>query len=233
VREAAGLYHLSFHLPTLEDFARTFARLEAANYFQYPTDHGTHLANYIDDPDGIGLEYTFETPSEQRSAWDGTPGFEHGDAAPHWSNRDPRYLAWLRSNVPAGDTQAGLPAGTIVGHIHLRSADLDASLAFYRDSIGFTVNGDGRPNGFFDMSAGGTFPHRLACNNWESTGRPQRPADAAGMRCFTILLRSSDALDDSITRMESTGVRVERQRDRAIVTDPSGTRLILTSVDTP
>ncbi|HEX5167245.1 MAG TPA: VOC family protein [Thermomicrobiales bacterium] len=229
VREAAGLYHLSFHLPSLEDFACAFARLEAADYFQYPTDHGTHLANYVDDPDGIGLEFAFETTSEQRVAWNGLPGFEHNDDGDNWSARDPRYVAWLRFHASNGDTRIELPAGTVVGHIHLRAADLDAALAFYRDAIGFTVNSDGRPKGFFDMSAGGTFPHRLACNNWESAGHPQRPAGTAGMRAFTLQFRSADALERAIAYLEAAGNGIDRQPGDALVTDPSGTRLLLTT----
>jgi catechol 2,3-dioxygenase len=231
VREASGLYHVSFHLPTLEDFAHAFARLEAADYFQYPTDHGMHIANYVDDPDGIGLEFAFETPPELRTTWDGLPGFEPGDdGSGHWSARDPRYHAWLRSHVPAGDIRPGLPAGTIVGHVHLRAADLSAALAYYRDALGFTPNGDGHPKGFFDMSSGGTFSHRLACNDWESAGRPQRPAEAAGMRYFTLQLRSAEELAAAITRAESAGGPVERQRDGALVTAPDNTRVLLTTV---
>lgn len=231
VREAAGLYHLSFHLPTLEDFAHAFARLEAANYFQHPTDHGMHLANYVDDPDGIGLEFAFESPRELRATWNDLPGFDPGDDGDrHWSPLDLSYLAWLRSHVPDGDIQPNLPAGTIVGHMHLRSADLDASLAFYRDAIGFTPNSDGRPQGFFDMSAGGTFSHRLACNSWESAGRPQRPAEAAGMRQFTVQLRSAESLDAAIARVKAAGGQIEHHPDGALVTDPSETRLLLTMV---
>jgi catechol 2,3-dioxygenase len=232
VREASGLYHLSFHLPTLEDFAHAFARLEAADYFQYPNDHGTHLANYVDDPDGIGLEFAFETPPELRATWDGEVGFERGEDGGHWTPGDPRYFAWLRSHVPDGDTRPGLPPGTVVGHMHLRVADIGASLDFYRDAIGFTVNHDGRPQQFFDMSAGGTFSHRLAGNSWESAGRPQRPADAAGMRQYTLELRSAADLDAAIARVESAGGQVEQQRGGALVTDPSGTRLLLATAAT-
>ena len=67
--------------------------------------------------------------------------------------------------------------------IRCGSPRLDAALAYYRDAIGFTPNGDDRPKGFFDMSAGGTFSHRLACNDWESAGRPQRQKAAAIHRC--------------------------------------------------
>jgi catechol 2,3-dioxygenase len=229
VREASGLYHLSFHLPSLAEFARVFARIEAAGYFQYPTDHDMHIANYVDDPDGIGLELAFETPSDLRASWVGEPGFEPGERGHRWGGREPRYLAWLASQVPDGDTRPGLPPGTVVGHMHLRAADTSASLAFYRDAIGFTPNKEGTPGAMFDMSAGGTFSHRLACNSWESAGRPQRPAEAAGMRHFTLQLRSEEDLAATIARADAAGHLVERRGGDAIAADPSGTRLLLTT----
>jgi catechol 2,3-dioxygenase len=230
VRNASGLYHMSFHLPSLAEFARVFARIEAAGYFQFPTDHGMHLANYVDDPDGIGLEFAFETPQELRATWGDAQGFEQGDGgARHWKGRDPHYLAWLESHVPDGDTRPGLPTGTIVGHMHLRVADADAALAFYRDAIGFTANKDGTPGAMFDMSAGGTFSHRLACNTWESAGLPQRPADVAGMRHFTLQLRSAEDRAATVARVEAAGQQVERHGSDAVVVDPAGTRLLLTT----
>jgi catechol 2,3-dioxygenase len=233
VREASGLYHLALHLPSLAEFACVYARIEAAGYFQFPTDHLGHLANYVDDPDGIGLELAFETPPDVRAGWGEARGFEPVDGGGRrWRGRDPHYLAWLGSHVPDGDTRPGLPAGTVVGHVHLRVADADAALAFYRDAIGFTVNTYNPARGMFDMSAGGTFPHRLAGNTWESAGRPQRPAEAAGMRHFTLQLRSAADLAAAIARAESAGGRVERRGGDAIVPDPSGTRLLFTAAAT-
>ena len=229
VREASGLYHMSFHLPSLGEFARVFARIERVGYSQYPTDHDRHIANYVDDPDGIGLELAFETPLELRASWEGQPGFEPGERGYRWGGRDPHYMAWLESQVPDGDTQPGLPAGTVVGHMHLRAADTAASLAFYRDVVGFTPNKSGTPGAMFDMSAGGSFSHRLACNTWESAGRPQRPAEAAGMRHFTLQFRTEADLTATIARAVAAGGPVERHDDGAIVVDPSGTRLFLTT----
>ncbi len=232
VREASGLYHLSLHLPSLAEFARAFARIEAAGYFQYPTDHDTHIANYVDDPDGIGLEFAFETPPDVRARWAGIPGFEETERGRRWGGRDPRYLAWLGSQVPDGDTGPGLPAGTVMGHVHLRVADTDAALAFYRDAIGFTPHTYREGRGMFDMSAGGTFPHRLAANTWESAGKPQRPAGAAGMRHFTLVLRSGDDLAAMAERAAASGRPVGRRGGDAIAMDPSGNRLRLTTVTT-
>jgi catechol 2,3-dioxygenase len=231
VRSAAGLYHLALHLPSLAEFARVLARIQAAGYPQFPVDHLTHLADYVDDPDGIGLELVFETPQRVRSMHVTPDGFELIDAdGQRRSGRDPIDLDWLFSHLPDGDLARGLPDGTFVGHMHLRVNDGDASLAFYQDVIGFAINMDGRSMGMFDMSARGAFPHRLACNTWESGGRPQRPAETAGMRHYTLQLRSADELHAICVRAEVAGYPVKQRDDGALVTDPSGTRLLLTTV---
>ena len=231
-REYSGLYHLAFHLPSLGEFARVVARLAASGYHHYPTDHLTHFADYVDDPDGNGLELVFETPERYGEVRIGPDGPELLDAEgiPR-SGRDPIDLDWLFSHLPDDDLQTGLPAGTIVGHIHLRAANLPESLAYYRDLIGFTTNMDGSGMGMFDMSAGGTFPHRLACNNWESAGRGQRPAGASGLRYFTLAPRRPEDVAAIVARLESAGRAVERQGNEVVAIDPSGTRLVLTVQD--
>ena len=229
LREASGLYHLSLHLPSLPEFARVVGRLQSAGYAHYPTDHLTHFADYADDPDGNGLELVFETLQRYGSMEVGPngPRFVDSEGRPH-SGRGPIDLAWLFSHVPDGDTLPGLPTGTIMGHIHLRVADLDETVAYYRDAIGFTTNMHGAGFGMSDMSAGGSFPHRLAANIWESGGRPQRPAGTAGLRHFTLDLRSPGDLDATLARLDAKGHPAQRQEHGAVATDPSGNRLLLT-----
>jgi catechol 2,3-dioxygenase len=229
MRQASGLYHLAIHLPSLTEFARVVARIQASGYPQYPVDHLMHLADYVDDPDGNGLELVFETPQRLGSIGVGPDGplLTDAEGQPR-SGRDPIDLAWLFAHLPPDGTERGLPDGTTLGHLHLRVADNDAALAFYRDAIGFRVNMDTRPWGIFDMSAGGTFPHRLACNTWESAGRGQRPTGAAGLRHFTLQLRSAEDLAAIIARAEVAGGPVERGDDGAVVVDPAGNRLLLT-----
>ncbi len=233
VRKASGLYHLAIHLPSLAEFARVLARIQASGYPQYPTDHLMHLADYVDDPDGNGLELAFETPQRLGSISVGPSGPVIIDAEGNRrSGRDPIDLSWLFTHLPPDGIGRELPNGTIMGHMHLRVTDNDAALAFYRDVIGFRINMDTRPLGIFDMSAGGTFPHRLAANTWESANGPQRPTGAAGMRHFTLHLRSADDFAAIISRVEATGRPVERRDDGAFVVDPAGNRLLLTRATT-
>jgi len=60
-RGYSALYHLAIHMPSEAEFARILARLFAARYPNAPTDHVTHWATYLDDPDGINVEIAFET----------------------------------------------------------------------------------------------------------------------------------------------------------------------------
>jgi catechol 2,3-dioxygenase len=229
-RKSSGLYHLALHLPTLAEFARVVGRVHASRYPHYPTDHVMSLADYLDDPDGIGLELTFETPQRMRSMHLGPRGPEIIDAdGQRRSGRDPIDLAWLFAQVPDGDTRPGLPTGTFVGHVHLKVADVDAPLAFYHDVIGFTPNMIMPELGSFDMSAGGSFPHRLAGNTWESAGRPQRPAGTAGLRYVTLVLRAADDLEAAAAHVDAASSVIERRSDGVLVADPSGNRLLLTT----
>lgn len=120
-----------------------------------------------------------------------------------------------------------------MGHLHLRVASMAESLAFYHDQIGFTTNMNSEQLGMYDMSAGGSFLHRLAGNVWESGGRPQRPAGATGLRHYTLVMRSPDDLSHAVSRVAIAGGGIEQIRDAAMVSDPSRNRLLLTLADSP
>jgi catechol 2,3-dioxygenase len=229
-RNYSGLYHLALHLPTLGDFARVYTRLLDAQYPQYPTDHVTHLANYADDADRIGLELVFETPQRVRSMTFGPNGFEVIDSSGNRvSGREPIDLEWLASNVPESGEQQAMPAGTVVGHIHLRVPEIEPTLAFYRDIIGFAVNMDNPGIGMSDMSARGSFPHRLAFNVWESAGAPQRPAGMAGLHQLTLEVRSPEELEVIAARAEAANIPVARAGGGIRVHDPAGNAVLLTA----
>ncbi len=231
-RNYSGLYHLAIHVPTLEDFARIQARAESVGYQQYPTDHLTHYANYLDDADGNGLEMVFETPERVGSLLTGPGvfGFIDAEGNPH-SGREAIDLRWLRTFLPDGNLEPGMPDGAVMGHLHLRVSSMEENFAFYRDQIGFTPNMFSTEIGMYDLSGGGSFPHRLAGNIWESGGQQQRPAGSAGLRYYTLVLRSPEDLTAAVSRVAIGGGEIEQIGDSAMVADPSGNRVLLTLVD--
>ncbi|MBV8791989.1 MAG: VOC family protein, partial [Pseudolabrys sp.] len=74
------------------------------------------------------------------------------------------------SNAAETDAQQRFPAidaGVRIGHVHLKVADLQRSLDFYKGVLGFEVT-TSRPGAVF-LSAGG-YHHHIAINTWESKG---------------------------------------------------------------
>lgn len=78
-----------------------------------------------------------------------------------------------------------VPAGTRIGHIHLKVADIEKSLKFYRDLLGFELQqsfGDGAAF----ISAGG-YHHHIGLNTWHSKNAGPSPERAAGLYHTAIL----------------------------------------------
>jgi catechol 2,3-dioxygenase len=225
-RGHSGLYHLAIHLPSEAEFARVLARLFARRYPNAPTDHVMHWATYLDDPDGIGLELSFET-LDRFGHWvadgrrlglvDSEGRFRDGTA--------PLDLEQVFAHLPEGDLARPLPARTRIGHVHLHVARLEAARDFYQ-AVGFTP-GASFPIGMAELSAGGGFPHRLALNVWQGVGAPPIPAGAAGMRYAVLRLRSPETLEAALSGVRALGGEVQACAEGALVRDPSGNRVRL------
>ena len=69
-----GLYHVAFNYPDRRELAGAVARLQARGYaIDHATDHGGTVAVYLDDPDGNGLELSYDRPRETWYDADGRP----------------------------------------------------------------------------------------------------------------------------------------------------------------
>ena len=188
LRGHAGLYHVAVHLPNEEEFARVLARLARNRVTQAPTDHIFSKATYLSDPDGIGIELTVETPGRFAA-------FEIGPSTIVIRDSDGRSrgptealdVEEALSHLKDDDLDRPFPDGTAVGHVHLHVGDLEQARRFYRDVVGFEDHMFMAGIGMADLSAGGSFPHRLALQHLagtrrEAAARRARPACAAS-RC--------------------------------------------------
>jgi catechol 2,3-dioxygenase len=75
--------------------------------------------------------------------------------------------------------------GTSIGHVHLKVADIDRALGFYRDLLGFEVMQRYGHEAVF-LSAGG-YHHHIGLNTWESKGAPPAPRRSAGLYHLAVL----------------------------------------------
>jgi catechol 2,3-dioxygenase len=101
-----------------------------------------------------------------------------------------------------------------IGHVHLKVADLDRALAFYRDVLGFQLTQRyGRQAAF--LSAGG-YHHHIGLNTWESKdGQPPAPG-ATGLYHLAILYPTRAELADALRRLIAAGIELEGASDHGV-----------------
>ena len=223
-RGHAGLYHLAIHLPDEGEFARVLARLFDRRTFMSPTDHVFSKAIYLDDPDGLGLEFTLETPERLRSVRMTPMGPEVIDASgQRRSGRDPLDVRAVLSHLPDNDLDRPLPLGTRIGHMHLHVGEIAGNRRFYENDLGFILANDFGSG--VDFHANGRFKHRMAINTWQGTGVTQPPAGTAGLRHFTIRFDTPQRLQGALERVD----RSQPHADGHLVHDPAGNAIVLAS----
>jgi catechol 2,3-dioxygenase len=214
-----GLYHVALLVPERHDLAAWLAHA-ARDRVQLTglSDHFVSEAIYLRDPDGHGIEIYCDRP---RSVWEGEVGRRMTTL--------PLDVDSLFSELadPANEPWDGLPEGTVMGHVHLRVAAIDPIVAFYRDRIGFGLMAQLGPQAAF-LAAGG-YHHHLGANTWESGGAPPAPEGSATLQHFTVVLPDRAARDELVDRLEQGGMSVTRETEGAMVTDPSGNRVLLTA----
>src|SRR5258705_4256128 len=92
-----------------------------------------------------------------------------------------------------------IPAGTRIGHTHLKVADLDRALKFYRDLLGFEVQQFYGDSAVF-ISAGG-YHHHIGLNTWHSKNAGPAPVNAAGLYHTAILYPTRKDLAVALKRL--------------------------------
>jgi catechol 2,3-dioxygenase len=207
----AGLYHFALLVPERTDLARWLAH---AARMRVPltgaSDHFVSEAIYLRDPDHHGIEIYWDRP---RALWEGQIA-----RMGTW----PLDLDDLLGTLESPDEPfAGQPAATTMGHVHLRVAEIDSTVRFYRDVLGFGLMAQLGPQAAF-LSAGG-YHHHLGANVWESRGAPPAPEGSATLQSFAVLAPSRDAHEGLLARVAAAGLPVEA----GAVRDPSGNQVRL------
>jgi catechol 2,3-dioxygenase len=101
-----------------------------------------------------------------------------------------------------------------IGHVHLKVADLDRSLAFYRDVLGLAVTQRYGSQAAF-LSAGG-YHHHIGLNTWESKGGAPPPPGATGLYHVAILYPTRAELADALKRLIRAGVPLDGAADHGV-----------------
>jgi catechol 2,3-dioxygenase len=108
--------------------------------------------------------------------------------------------------------------------LHVRH--IDEAVDFYHGVLGFDVMGVAKAFRMGFVSAGG-YHHHIGLNTWQGEGAPPPPADAAGLRHFTVDLPDQKALDEVIARVDKAGLPSNRTDDGLLIYDPSQNGVML------
>jgi catechol 2,3-dioxygenase len=109
---------------------------------------------------------------------------------------------------------APIPAGTRIGHVHLKVADLDRALAFYCGVLGFELMQRYGTQAAF-ISAGG-YHHHIGLNTWESKGGSPPPPGTTGLFHTAILYPTRAALADALRRVMAAGIALDGASDHGV-----------------
>jgi len=101
-----------------------------------------------------------------------------------------------------------------IGHIHLKVANLDRSIAFYRDILGFEVQQRMGNQAAF-LGAGG-YHHHIGLNTWESAGATPPPAGHTGLYHSAFLYPDRKALAQVLKRIVEAGLPLEGAADHGV-----------------
>jgi catechol 2,3-dioxygenase len=116
-------------------------------------------------------------------------------------------------NIPSGN-EYRVPPDARIGHVHLKVADLDRALGFYRDLLGFEVTQRYGDQAVF-LSAGG-YHHHIGLNTWHSAGAPPAPTNAAGLYHLAILYPDRRELARVVKRLLEEGYPLDGASDHGV-----------------
>ena len=215
-RGRLGLYHYAILLPDRTSLGRFVRHLAAAGVQPGAGDHLVSEAFYLRDPDGLGIEVYADRP---RQEWRRVNG-EIVMAT------DPVDVDDLLA--AAGDSAwTGMPAGTVMGHVHLHVGALADARKFYVEGMGFDVTTASYPGALF--LAAGDYHHHLGVNTWAGSGAtPAGDADARLLE-WSMQLPARADIDAASASIEAAGYPIETVGGGdVIVRDPWGTAVRLT-----
>ena len=195
-RGLLGLYHVAILLPDRRALGRFVRHLAEAGVRAGAGDHLVSEAFYLTDPDGLGIEVYADRP---RETW-------RRIGRELMISTDPVDVAGLVA--AAGDARwAGMPAGTVIGHVHLHVGDVAGGAAFYAEALGFDRMTWRYPGALF-LGAGG-YHHHLGINSWAGPGaRPPAEGDARLLE-WTIEVPTGADVAAAVRSLERAGHPVE------------------------
>jgi catechol 2,3-dioxygenase len=213
-RRTTGLYHFALLLPKRSDLASIVRHFIEKRVPIGSSDHLVSEALYLSDPDGNGIEIYVD---REPTVWD----WNKGEVV---MTVDPLNFEDLLSKE-SQEAWNGLPAGTVMGHIHLHVSELVKTEEFYTKGLGFEVVNRFGTQALFISS--GKYHHHIGLNTWNGVGAPKPPANSVGLKSFTLIYENEEARKNVMTQLKVIGAPISEEEGAIFTTDPSGNRIRL------
>lgn len=206
----AGLYHFAILLPSRESLGKMLVHLHQQGIQLGSADHLVSEALYLSDPEGNGIEIYQDRKPE---LW-------------NWSNDevsmavDPIDAQGLVDEAQkSSEPWNGLPAETVIGHIHLHMSNLDEAKDFYVNGLGLAVVSSLGGQAIF--LADQKYHHHIGMNVWNGVGIPALPEKEAGLHYYTLVMENENR-NKIAKNLRSIGTEIVHRDDYWEVKDPSG-----------
>lgn len=218
VRSTSGLYHFAILLPDRKSLGLALRNLAESGIEIGQGDHLVSEAFYISDPDQNGIEIYAD---RARDTW-------KRDADHNYiMSSDPVDVDSLFA-LAANEPWQGLPAGTVIGHVHFHVRSLEESRRFYTQVLGFDIVGNFANMSALFVSAGG-YHHHIGLNIWAGAGAPVNPANATGIDYFTIIYDGKEQLEQAVEQLRQSDASIEQHGKDWFTVDPQNIRIRLTT----
>ena len=226
---SAGLFHFAILVPNRESLASTYLALKNSGvYYDGFADHLVSESLYLRDPENNGIEIYRDRPARD---W---PRDSEGnimmDTLPLNLQSIVAEMDRLESKNPVA-----FPIGARIGHMHLKVTNLQRSIKFYHEILGFDITIDWTSMGAAFLSAGG-YHHHVGMNTWNSMNGKVHSNDVLGLENFTITvpdISSFNRIRSAIHSHHFSSKEKQKEQksygNQLMVSDPDGIQIVIRS----
>jgi catechol 2,3-dioxygenase len=224
--KSARLYHFAILLPGRKNLADLLHYLSGKRdqvHFDGLADHLVSEAIYIRDPDFNGVEIYSDRPQSEWK-WNGKNNSDNNTGL-QMATLPLNTKDLLKESTDKGWN--GMPAGTVIGHVHLHVGNLSNAKKFYNEILGLNLTTT-YPGAYF--FAAGRYHHHIATNTWLGTNILPASSESLGLNHFGIELPNMEEFDRMVKHLSQYDIIAAAKSSSLssktiLIQDPNGIRI--------